>query len=374
MKVNKNVLRVYESDASQLNGRALDVVHPRNVAEVRGIVANVERVVIRGGGSGLVGGCVPQNGQDVVLDLSKMDKIYGFDKERKTVEVEAGVILDELQGYLFRYGLEFPVKPSSHSVATIGGMIATDAVGARAIKYGRTSNWVKWVEVVDGNGEVHRKGVTELSDYVGMEGISGVVVRACLKLSSLKKRTATLVRVGGLGEVVEIVRNLKRNSSVSMIEFLDKIVSEGVGLEKGYYLIVEYEDGSGVLSGMEYNKLMEMRDRIYPWVAEKGYNRIEDPKIMIDKFVKLVEWLEVRGIPVFGHIGVGILHPCFNEEQEKFVSEMMKLVKRLGGFVSGEHGIGFLKRDFVEVNDRKILVNVKKRTDPLNKFNVGKVV
>jgi len=372
--MNKNLIKVYESDASGLSGKALDVLHPRNVAEVRGIVANAKRVVIRGGGSGLAGGAVPQNGLDVVLDMSKMDGIYGLDRERKSVEVEAGVILDELQGYLFRFGLEFPVKPLSHAVATIGGMIATDAVGSRAIKYGRTSNWVKWVEVVDGNGSIERKGVTELSDYAGMEGITGVIVRACLKLSPLKKRSVSLVEVGSLEEVVSIVRKLKRDSAVSMVEFLDKKVSEGIGFEGGYYLIVEYEGDSGVLKGDECDKLMEIRDRIYPWVAGEGYVVIEDPKIMIDRFVKLVEWTESNGIPVFGHIGVGILHPCFSKEQEKFIPEMMKLVKRLGGSISGEHGIGILKKNFVEANDRKILVNVKKRTDPLNKFNVGKVI
>ena len=403
--MNKNLVRIYESDASRLEGRALEVVHPRNVAEVRRIVANAKRVVIRGGGTGLAGGCVPQNGLDVVLDLSKMDGIFGFDRERKTIEVEAGVILDELQGYVAGFGLEFPVKPSSHAVATIGGMIATDAVGARGVKYGRTSNWVKWVDVVDGNGEVHRKGVTELSDYAGMEGITGVVVRACLKLAPLRKRSASLVGVESLEEVVSIVRELKRNSAVSMIEFFGKEVSVGLELDEGYYLIVErettfLEDGRGWermgedfddcrrrggdgqtktsgwkwVIGREYDELMEMRDRVYPMVASMGYTKIEDPKVMIDKFVKLVEWLEARGIPVFGHIGVGILHPCFSKEQEKFVPEMMKLVKRLGGSISGEHGIGMLKRGFVEVNDRKILVNVKKRTDPLNKFNVGKVI
>ena len=374
MRVNKNVIKVYESDASGLEGRALDVVHPRNVAEVRGIVVNAKRVVIRGGGTGLAGGCVPQNGLDVVLDLSKMNGIHGFDRERKSIEVGAGVILDELQVYLFRYGLEFPVKPASHSVATIGGMIATDAVGARAIKYGRTSNWVKWVEVVDGNGELHRKGATELSDYAGMEGISGVIVGACLKLAPLKKRTASLVKVDSFEDVVSIVRDLKRNSAVSMIEFFGKMVSVGVGLEEGYYLIVEYEDGSGELSGREYDKLMEMRDSIGPTFSGEGYSTVEDPKIMINKFVKFVGWLEARGIPVFGHVGVGILHPRFSKEQEKFIPEMMKLVKRLGGSISGEHGIGILKRNFVEANDRKILINIKKRTDPLNKFNLGKLV
>jgi len=372
--MNKNLMKAYEVDASGFKGKALEVFNPSTIMEVRNTVAKSQRVVPRGAGTGLAGGCVPQNGQDVVIDLSRLDKIGSFDKERKTVEVEAGVVLDELQGYLFKYGLEFPVNPASHSVATIGGMIATDAVGGRAIKYGKTSKWVRWVEVVDSYGNLHRKGATELSDYSGMEGITGVIVRACLKLSPLKKRTASIVNVASLEEIVSIVRNLKRDSSVSMIEFFDKRISQGLGLDDGYHLMIEYENNTGLLNDEGYDKLMALRDKVYPLVAEEGFVRIEDPKIMIDRFVKLMVWLEERKIPVFGHVSVGILHPCFNHDQEKYIPEMMKLVKRLGGRVTGEHGIGILKRKFVEANDKKILINVKKRTDPENKFNVGKVL
>ena len=374
MKLNKNIIKAYEVDASQIKGKALDVVHPKNIQEVSRIVVNANRIVIRGAGTGLVGGCVPQDGMDIILDMSKMDSISNFDSERKTIEVEAGVILDDLQEYIIKYNLEFPVNPFSHAVATLGGMIATDAVGSRAIKYGKTSSWVKWLEIVDDKGKVHKKGVTELSDYYGMEGITGVIVKACLKLSPLKKRTANLVKVENLEEIVSIVKNLKRNSAISMIEFIDENISEMLGLDKNYHLIIEYEDDSGKLKDKEYKKLLTLREKIYPLVTKEGYVRIEDPKIMIDRFVKLMDWLSERKIPVFGHIGVGILHPCFNYDQEKYVPEMMKLVKRLGGQISGEHGIGILKKEFVDINDKKILINVKKRTDSLNKFNVGKVI
>ena len=372
--MNKAVKKVYEVDASQLKGDALDVLLPTNVNEIRRIIAGTNRIVVRGAGTGLAGGCVPLNGMDVILDTSKMDKISEFNKERRTIEVEAGVILDELQDYLFKYNLEFPVKPSSHEVATIGGMIATDAVGNREIKYGKTSNWVKWIEVIDSNGRLEKKGITEFSDYSGMEGITGVIVRACLKLSPIKERTATLLKIDNIEEIVSTVRELKRNSAVSMIEFLDKKISNKLELGEHYHLIIEYETPNGELKGYEYERLLFLRDSIYPHIAHEGYTRIEDPKIMIDKFGKLMNWLEERGIPTFGHIGVGILHPCFNHEQEKHVPEMMKLVRRLGGQISGEHGIGILKKGFVEMNDKKILINVKKRTDPLNKFNVGKVI
>ncbi len=372
--MNKNLLKVYETDASQLKGKAADAVSPSTIGEVMRIVSMNKRIVPRGAGTGLAGGCVPQNGQDVVMDLSKLIGIDNFDKERLTVEVEAGLILDELQAYISRFGLEFPVDPSSHSIATIGGMIATDAVGHRAIKYGKTSNWVKWVEVVDCHGNLERKGVTELSDYAGLEGITGIIVKACLKLSPIKKRTASILKINNYDEVVSVVHDLKRNSAVSMVEFLGKHVSIALEIGGEYHLIVEYEDNSGSLKGEDYEKLMLLRNTIYPILGNEGYTRIEDPKVILDRSDKLIAWLEERKIPMFGHIGVGIFHPMFNHDQEKYLPEMMKLVKRLGGQISGEHGVGVLKRGFVEVNDQKILRNVKKRTDPLNKFNVGKVI
>jgi glycolate oxidase len=381
--MNKNLMKAYEIDASRLKGKAKDVLVPSTIGEVMKVVAINKRIVPRGSGTGLAGGAVPQNGQDVIVDLSKLIRIDNFDKDRMTVEVEAGVILDELQYFVGKFGLEFPVNPSSHSVVSVGGMIATDAVGSRAIKYGKTSNWVKWIEVVDDNGNLQRKGATELSDYAGMEGTTGIIVKACLKLSPKKDRRASLIKVDNIDEIIPIVRKFKTNSSVSMIEFLDKGISEGVGLPFAYHLIVEYEkpnnmswgeEDSSLLSGEEYHSLLTLRDGIYPFVAGEGYIRIEDPKILIDRFDKLMYWLEKNKIPTFGHLSVGILHPCFNHDQEKLIPEMMTLVKRLGGQVSGEHGIGLLKRGFVEINDQKILRNVKKRTDPMNKFNVGKVI
>ena len=159
-----------------------------------------------------------------------------------------------------------------------------------------------------------------------------------------------------------------------MVEFMGRKVAKWIGLDDRYYLLIEYESDAGELKGEKYNEVLGLRDSIYPRVAKEGHTRIEDPKVLLDRFEKLLAWLEARGIPVFGHLGVGILHPCFSEEQEKLIPEMMHFVKRLGGQISGEHGVGLLKKEFVDPNDKKILVNVKKRTDVLNKFNEGKLV
>ncbi len=119
---------------------------------------------------------------------------------------------------------------------------------------------------------------------------------------------------------------------------------------------------------------MEILDKIYSAVSIEGYTRIEDIKVLGNKMPGLSEWFERKGIPYFGHLGVGVIHPCFNHDQEKYILEMIKIVKRLGGQISGAYGIGLLKKEFVEINDLKIWTNVKRRTDPQNKFNIGKVI
>lgn len=388
--MKKSFCRCYKGDASRLKGKVIDVLHPGDVEEACEMVRDSERIVIRGAGTGLAGGAVPQG--DVVLDMSRLEKISDFDGERKTVVVEAGVVLDDLQEFLGRRSdLEFPVRPSSHAVCTIGGMVATNAVGNRGMRYGKVDEWVKWVEVIDSRGRVERKGVTEMSDYVGMEGITGVIVKICLKLNRKVVRSCSLLKLGKIEDVVQMTLKLKQRSDVCGVEFMDKIVSVGVGFEEGYYLLVEFVEGGerseegGVrgedvvvdykrMTGKAYDRIMRRRDAVYPFVAGQGYTRIEDPKIMVNRLPEFLTWLEMKGVPTFGHIGTGILHPCFSVEQERLIPEMMRLVRRLGGMVSGEHGIGLLKREFVEVVDRKILETVKRRLDSDGKFNVGKVV
>lgn len=362
----------YESDASQIKGTATEVIQPTTIAEVKRAVQLHQHICIRGGGSGLVGGCVPQN--EVVLDLSKLDKIGEIDLDRRTIEVGTGVILGDLQNYLERYGLEFPVNPSSSSIATIGGMVATDAVGNRAVKYGRTSDWVNWLNIVNAKGESIKKSKTELSDYAGMEGITGVIVEASLKLVSKKDRTADFIEDENLSVILEKVLQTKRDVDVSMVEFLDKMTSKIIGLEEKYHLIIEYESDKGTFKGKEYRDLLQKRFSIGPLISREGYTISEDPKVMLAKSEELILWFEQKKIPVFGHLSIGIFHPRFKENQKDLISEMINLVKKMRGKISGEHGIGLVKKEFVDINDRKILLNVKKRTDPKNKFNQGKIL
>lgn len=362
----------YGTDASQIKGQARKIVFPKNASEIANIIRTETNIVPRGAGTGLVGGAVPLN--SLVIDLSKMHKILEIDRIRKTVYIEAGCILDDLNYELGKHSLEFPVQPSSNKVCTIGGMIATNAVGARAIRYGRTSDWVKELEVVTGNNEIHKVKPLGFSDFCGMEGITGIITKAKLKLIDKPNRTVSLFKFQGLGELIEKVRALKSIKEVSMLEFLDKASSKAIGWEEGYYLLVEFESEQGAFKGEKYEKILKERDKLYPELAGKGYSSIEDPKIQLPKLPDLAMWLEEKQIPFFGHIGAGIIHPCLNAHQIKYLDELMRLVKKLGGQITGEHGIGLKKKKYLEETEKELITRMKKRHDPLGKLNSGKII
>jgi glycolate oxidase len=247
-------------------------------------------------------------------------------------------------------------------------------VGARATRYGRTSDWVKELEVITGNGEIHKVKPLGFSDFCGMEGITGIITKAKLKLIDKPTRTASLFKFQGLGELIEKVRALKSMKEVSMLEFLDKASSKAIGWEEAYYLLVEFESEQGTFKGEKYEKILKERDKIYPELAGKGYSSIEDPKIQLPKLPDLAMWLEEKQIPFFGHIGEGIIHPCLNAQQTKYLDELMRIVKKLGGQITGEHGIGLKKKKFLEENEKQLITRMKKRHDPLCKLNSGKVI
>jgi FAD/FMN-containing dehydrogenase len=377
MKLQKTIKKnnnPYNRDASRYKGNFFEVVHPKSIGELRRIVTTTNFLVLRGGGSGFAGGSVPLTERDTVINLLHLNNIANFERERKTIEVECGVILEDLQDYLDVQGFEFSINPFSRKIATIGGMIATNAVSSRVGKYGRMSQWIKWIDVMDCHGVISRKGVTEISDYSGKEGISGIIIRACLKVVVKVKRSATIVPITNLNEMIKIVETLKRDKTVSIIDFCDEFISEGIGLEKKYHLFIEYENDLGFLRGIEYVEFLKKLDSMYSFVFGTGCTAIEDPKIMLVKFVEIMRWIREKKVLVFGHLSIGVLYVCFKKEQYDKIPVLMKMVKQFGGMITYSHGIGVLKREFLDFNDKKILENIKKRTDVLNKFNVGKIL
>ena len=368
-------LLAYSTDASQIPGSAKYVVFPHETDQIRRLILFASRyqigLVPRGGGTGLVGGAVPND--DIVVDLSKMIRVSNFDKNNKIIWVEPGVILSKLNLFLKEHNLFFPVIPSSHSVCTIGGMAATDAVGLRAIRYGKTSDNILELELLDGSGKTHK--ITDLS-VVGSEGIYGFITKIKLMLVEYPEQISLNVfEFDNLDELLEIIFDLKNNSRVTALEFIDKQSSKLLELEEKYHLIVEYDDDSGdIKTKKEIEDVWTLREGLRTVFGELQLDIIEDPFIPDDKLKEFIEWSEIHDVPCFGHIGVGILHLQFKSSQNKLIDKMLRMVISFGGDVTGEHGYGTLKSKFLNKIDKNNILAIKKKYDPHHIMNLKKVI
>jgi glycolate oxidase len=367
---------VYASDASQAEGKAKAVVWPSNVEQIRKLLRFASRtntnIVPRGAGTGLSGAVVPQN--SIVVDFSKMNKILQINNKENYCIVEPGIVLDDLNKAL-QPDLFFPVVPSSHSVCQIGGMISTNAAGVRAIKYGHMLDWILELEVIDGTGKLIRIK-DNFEQFCGTEGCVGIITKAKLKLTEpIGDTTLTLYKFDSVDDLIETLNTIKEDKSVIAIEYISRIAATVMGVDRKHYLLVEFESDKGEISNKEeLKKMWELRDGVAPVLASKGYILMEDPKIPLENMSKFLRWLEANKIPGFGHVGIGILHPRFKPEQKDRIREMFKLVQKLDGNVSGEHGFGLNKKEYVPEKFADKLRALKKKYDPENILNRGKLI
>lgn len=368
----------YSADSSQIEGKTKAIVWPTRKEQIIGLVKEALKnnwdIVPRGGGSGMAGGCVPQD--SIILDMSKMNDIGNLDKNKRTLVVDAGVILDDLNSFVREHGLFFPVNPTSHMVCSIGGMVATDAAGNRAIKYGKTSDWVEGIEIIDGRGNVLNLKGAELKDFAGTEGILGIITSIKLKLTEpITEWSLSLLRFTEPGDLIKKVNELKDNKNVISIEFFDRLTAELSGLEGKFHLFIEYGTHDGQIKDeKEIRSKLKTREDVGTILSSKGYVFMEDPKIPMEKMHQFMNWLDENKIPYFGHIALGIIHQRFNRELKNKIPEMYDLVQRLGGSVSGEHGIGIRKKNYLGAETIKRLGELKRKYDPENVINRGKIL
>ena len=365
---------VYAQDASGLEGKTLTVVWPANAAEVQSIVKNALEsrtdIVPRGGGTDLAGAAVPDN--SIVLDLTRMNKIIEIGSDYAIVE--PGIVLDDLNRELAKKDLFLPVIPSSHSVCTIGGMISCNAAGVRAIKYGKMREWVSELTVVTGNGDIISVSGKQLDDFCGTEGTAGIITRARLRLAKpLKRYTASVYKLGTAQELAERTREAVKNDNVIAVEYMDKLTCKLSGDEDAYKLFIEYESDEGdIKDPAEIEKRMHNRNIIGQTLSSKGYIVIEDPRIPHEKIPEFLEYLSGKQIPSFGHIGIGVIHARLKTDQD--LEGFHEMVQSLGGDVSGEHGIGLTKRKYASVEMKNKIAGLKKKYDPENILNRGKII
>ena len=393
-------------------------------------------VVPRGMASGLAAASVPFGG-GIVLSLTKMNRILEIDEENHTVRVEAGAITADVEAAVEEFGLFYPPDPSSNEQSTIGGNIACNAGGPRCLKYGVTGDYVMGLTVVLADGQVLRTGGKAIKNvvgydlnalFVGSEGTLGVITEALLRLTTkpravrtaraefpaLEDASRTVNAILDAG-VVPATLEMMDETAITCIE---EAMGLGLPLDVEAMLIIETDgsDEETVLreietvarvcresgareviiakSEEEREQLWRARRSVSPSLARKAPNKLgEDitvPRSAIPEAVRRIKAISAHyGLPIviFGHAGDGNLHPNIlfdkrNEEEwkkvQQIVGEIFQVALDLEGTLSGEHGVGTLKRPYMEQALGRLSLDVQRRIkgalDPHGILNPGKVL
>lgn len=368
-------ITVYGCDASQVVGRAKAVVWPTSAAQVSEVVKLCAKtntaLVARGAGTGLLGGAVPQNA--IVIDLSRMNKILRITPGR--VFVEPGLVIADLNDKLAETGQYFPVIPASHHVATVGGAISTNASGMRAIRYGPMREWIVELEAVDGTGKVLAVRGASIDDFCGAEGTTGIITGALLKLTpTLEQTSLSIFTFDVVSGVQEKVAELVKNPHVISIEFVDQLTAREIGSKPLNYIFAEFDNLSGEVSDpVRIEELWQVREGSHPALCASGRTVTDDVTVPLSKLEEFLMFTKSNEVPVFGHIGLGILHPYYLPDSP-LLEEVRKKVIEFGGSLISEHGVGLLKKDYVTPEMKKRFEALKKKYDPQRIVNRGKIV
>ncbi len=371
-KLSKMDLVSYVSDASRIIGNVVNVFLPKDVNEIQEIVKTSKFDIIpRGSGTNIVGGCVPDN--SVIIDIGRMNKILKFNPSKNSIYVQAGILLSDLNERLNSTGFEFPFKLYNKDVSTIGSMIAVNTIGTNSMKYGHINEWIEEIEIVNGRGELMKFSKADLRDFCGMEGITGIIVSAKLKVISKSEKSISVFQSDKIEEVLSISRRLKSEKDVIMLEVFPPGVSKLLNLPEKYNLIVEFDSDRGKVKGKDYEFLESIRDKIYYNMHNKGYYNTEDPKFFFDKTKEFVSFFENNQIPYFCDIGMNIAY-CFFRDDETVKRDLTIQFMKKGDIKFGRYGIGIKRKEFVDNFQKKIISRIKKRHDPLWRFKKGKII
>jgi len=433
-------LAVYSYDGTFTESAPELVVLPadtQEVSEVIKVAASFRMpVTARGMGSGLAAGSIPAVPGGIVLSLTRMNRILEIDQENALVHVQAGVVTADLQTEVEKIGLFYPPDPSSIRHSTIGGNIACNAGGPRCLKYGVTGDYVLGLTVVLSDGQILKTGGKPIKDVTGYdltalftssEGTLGIITEAQLKLIAKPKFSRTILaefdRIEDASRTVNAIitagitpcaLELMDQTAITCIE---EAMHLGLNTEIEASLIIETDGSFEPLVQAEIEqcaiicreqgasstklaqdpadraKLWKARRSISPSLARKAPNKMgEDitvPRSAIPAVVKKLRAISADyGLPIviFGHAGDGNLHPNIlfdkrDPEQmakaEKMVAHIFEASLSLSGTLSGEHGVGVLKRPYLEKALGTLSIDVQRQIkaalDPLNILNPGKI-
>lgn len=414
------------------------VVFVETIKQVQEIVKIANKyktpIICRGAGTNTVGACVPVDG-GIVLNFSKMNKILELNTQNMTIKVQPGVTVAEIQNAAEKVGLFYPPDPSNLKVSTIGGSIAQNSAGARCFKYGSTKNYILDLKVVTSDGEIISTGSNTVKNavgydlnslFTGSEGTLGIVAEATLKLIPKPQETQVLMAYfDDIDNAVECVnRIIDQKIYPSTIDFMDKnalltveqFYHTGLLTDKECALLVEIDgDYESVLKSkynvcqilnihgavnIQYSKNESDAENI--WRARRSSmsacaklkpnvttDDIIVPRNNLSKLVKGIQNICKKHnlTPcLVGHVGDGSIHPQipvdFSDENEyahykQAKTEMYELAIALGGTISGEHGIGLQKKQYisqvVDAGALNYMRQIKKVFDPNNILNPYKI-
>ncbi len=416
------------------------VVFPETVQEVVAVtrLANDRGLALvpSGGRTGLSGGAVASDGE-VVVSFDRMNRILGFDPVDRILRCQAGVVTAALQQHAADNGLFYPVDFASSGSSQIGGNVSTNAGGIRVIRYGLTRNWIAGLKVVTGNGEVldcnnglvkNATGYDLRHLFIGAEGTLGFVVEADVRL--IRPPPAQRVMVLGLAKLADLLQLLElaqQALTLSAFEFfsetaLGKVVAHRqvqrpFAQAAPFYALLEFDadqedaalamfaaamergwaiDGVSSRSDAQAGNLWALREGISESIAPfTPYKNDLSVRISeVPGFLGDVDRLVGERYPDFevcwyGHIGDGNLHlnilkpdtlsvQAFYEQCQAINPALFEVVRARRGSISAEHGVGLLKRDYLEFSrspaEIELMRGLKAVFDPNGVMNPGKLL
>ncbi len=427
----------YSYDASMNVHRPDAAVWPESTEQVSGIVrfANENKIPVipRGAGTSLSGGVIAIRG-GIIIDLSRMNRILEVSIPNRYARVQAGVVCDDLNRELAKYGFTFPPDPASSTVSTIGGNVGTNAGGIKGAKYGTTRDYVMGLQVVLPTGEVMHTGSRTMKCvsgydlakiFVGSEGTLGVITEITLKINPIPRHAmtavATFARLEDAGKAIS--QTMTSGVLPSVMEILDKVTLKSIkentdlDLPEAEAMILTETDGytweeveaqmEVVLGVFKQNNpsliktAKDEKERLNLWKARKSAYAtvartstsfvLDDVTVPISKIPELLVGIQEiskrHGLVVatYGHAGDGNLHPqvIYNEydpeqveRMEKTEEEIFRLAISLQGTLTGEHGVGLSKANYMTLEhdpvEMALMKKIKRTLDPNNIMNPGK--
>jgi glycolate oxidase len=439
IQTDPDVVAAYSQDRAifERAGTADVLVMPRSthevVAALQAAAAAGAPVVTRGAGTGLCGGANASDGC-VILSLHRMNQVLHIDVANRMARVQPGVLNGDLKRAVAEHGLFYPPDPASYEISSIGGNVATNAGGLCCVRYGVTRDYVMGLEVVLANGDVIRTGRHTIKStvgldltgvFVGSEGLLGVITEVTVKLIPQPAPPCTAVayfpELPPAGDA--ILQIFREGFEPSLMEIVDRaclrqvnaVYGMGLDTDAACLLLIQSSGDRAewaiermaelcvqhgatevhhVADPAEGDMFVEVRRRVWPAFERLGKAMLpEDVGVPRERLAELLAGIVDIGerhrvaLPTIGHAGDGNMHPMLvfdgNDPDEVArvqvaFAEIVALALSLGGTIAAEHGVGTLKRRFVEQEIEPVHLSwqhrVKATFDPTGMLNPGKAL